>query len=116
MNEDRLIQREYSHFIDIYSGADETKLKIANDLFWKAAFLKVQLYALEDKIKRTGAVEYSNKGNSRVSLSYKTYLQSISVYQSLLKTIDKIMGSGEEDDADEFDDFILKAAETRWTT
>ena len=113
MNEDRLIQREYSHFIDIYSGADEAKLKIANDLFWKEAFLKVQLYALEDKIKRTGAVEYSNKGNSRVPLSYKTYLQSISVYQSLLKTIDKIMGSGEEDDTDEFDDFILKAAETR---
>ena len=116
MNEDRLIEREYKHFIDIYSGADDTKLKIANDLFWKAAFLKVQLYALEDKIKRTGAVEYSNKGNSRVSLSYKTYLQSISVYQSLLKTIDKIMGSGEDDDTDEFDDFILKAAETRWTT
>lgn len=116
MNEDRLIEREYRYFIDIYSGADETKLKIANDLFWKAAFLKVQLYALEDKIKRTGAVEYSNKGNSRVSLSYKTYLQSISVYQSLLKTIDKIMGSGEDDDTDEFDDFILKAAETRWTT
>ena len=116
MNEDRLIEREYKHFIDIYSGADETKLKIANDLFWKAAFLKVQLYALEDKIKRTGAVEYSNKGNSRVSLSYKTYLQSISVYQSLLKTIDTIMGSGEDDDTDEFDDFILKAAETRWTT
>ena len=113
MNEDRLIEREYRYFIDIYSGADETKLKIANDLFWKVAFLKVQLYALEDKIKRTGAVEYSNKGNSRVSLSYKTYLQSISVYQSLLKTIDKIMGSGNDDDTDEFDDFILKAAETR---
>ena len=46
MNEDRLIEREYRYFIDIYSGADETKLKIANDLFWKAAFLKVQLYAL----------------------------------------------------------------------
>ena len=73
MNESRLIEREYSHFIDIYSGANETKLKIANDLFWKAAFLKVQLYALEDKIKKTGAVEYSNKGNSRVSLSYKTF-------------------------------------------
>ena len=68
---------------------------------------------LEDKIKRTGAVEYSNKGNSRVSLSYKTYLQTISVYQSLLKTIDKIMGNGNEDDTDEFDDFVLKAAEIR---
>ena len=41
MNEDRLIEKEYHHFIDIYSNADETKLKIANDLFWKAAFLKV---------------------------------------------------------------------------
>ena len=101
MNEDRLIEKEYHHFIDIYSNADETKLKIANDLFWKAAFLKVQLYALE------------NKGNSRVSLSYKTYLQTISVYQSLLKTIDKIMGNGNEDDTDEFDDFVLKAAEIR---
>ena len=51
MNEDRLIEREYKQFIDIYSGADETKLKIANDLFWKAAFLKVELYALEAQVQ-----------------------------------------------------------------
>ena len=38
MNEDRLIEKEYHHFIDIYSNADETKLKIANDLFGKQHF------------------------------------------------------------------------------
>lgn len=112
MIKDELIKKEYQNYKEIFKNADPVKLQLADDLFNKAAFLKVQLEDLERQIKKSGAVQYSTKGNSRISIAYKTYLQSVTVYQGIVKSIDKIMDNTTDEEDDSFDEF-LKNIESR---
>jgi hypothetical protein len=51
-------------------------------------------------------VEFSSKGNSRQTQCYKTYIQSLGVYQNIIKTLNTIMGRNAIDEDDEFDEFM----------
>ena len=83
------------------------KTKLVNELLLKAAFLKVQLDGLELQIKKYGAVQMKN-GEFRESVSYKTFLSSLAVYQTIIKTLNSIMGKNTIDEDDEFDEFMKK--------
>lgn len=111
-SKDELVQKEYMRLRKIYEGADDSKLKLVDELLYRGAFLKVELCDLEYQIRKLGCVQYSNKGNARITTAYKSYLQTVSVYQNVVKAIDKIMESSviEEDDA--FDEFIKQAKES----
>lgn len=111
MNKDELVKKEHESFREIYRNSDPLKLQLCDDLLNKAAFLKVELRLLEGSIKKTGAVQYSTKGNIRVAVAYKTYLQTVTVYQSVIKSIDKIMANTADTDDDAFDEFLKKAEE-----
>ena len=86
---------------------EESKTQLVNELLLKAAFLKVQLDGLELQIKKYGAVQMKN-GEFRESVSYKTFLSSLAVYQTIIKTLNSIMGKNTIDEDDEFDEFMKK--------
>ena len=97
---------EYKRLKTLFSNVDESKSELSDELIKKAAFLKIELDGLEVKIKKYGAVQTSNKGNVRESIHYKTYLQTINVYQGIIRTLNTIMGKNIVDEDDEFDAFM----------
>ena len=100
------VRKEYERLLALFKDVDETKTKLVDELLKKAAFLKVELDELQAQVKRRGAVEYSSKGNSRQTLCYKTFLTSLGVYQTIIKTLNSIMGKNQADEDDEFDEFM----------
>jgi len=105
------VEKEYKRLKKLFEGIDNVKEELVDELLRKSAFLKVELDKLEEVIKSTYVVQVSNKGNQRVNLAYKTYLQSLTTYQSIIKTLNSILGRSIEDGDDEFDDFIKNATQ-----
>lgn len=103
------VYREYLRLKKLFEGSDEAKKSLVDELLKKASFLKVELDNLEDDIGKSYVVETSNKGNQRVNLKYKTYLQSVIAYQSIIKTLNTILGKEVDEGEDEFDKFIEEA-------
>lgn len=104
--ETKKIQSEYERLSALFKDVDETKTKLVDELLKKAAFLKVQLDELQEEVVERGAVEYSSKGNSRQTPCYKTFLASLGVYQTVIKTLNSVMGKNAIDEDDEFDEFM----------
>ena len=102
----KTIREEYERLKALFVNVDESKAELVDELLKKASFLKFNLDTLELQIQKNGAIEKSNKGNVRESIYYKTYLQSVNVYQSIIKTLNTIMGKNVIDADDEFDDFM----------
>lgn len=100
------IKQEYERLTALFKDVDETKTKLVDELLHKAAFLKVQLDELQEEVISHGAVEYSSKGNSRETPCYKTFLASLGVYQTVIKTLNSIIGKNAIDEDDEFDEFM----------
>lgn len=105
------ISAEYARLKALFQNVEPTKAELVDDLVSKAAFLKVELDGLEAKVRSNGSVERSSKGNVRQSLYYKTYLQSLSVYQSIIRTLNAIIGKDNVDEDDDFDEFIKESNE-----
>ena len=63
MNEN--VEKEYQRLKDLFVDVEESKKNLVDELLKKAAFLKVELDDLELNIKKYGAIQRSNKGNSR---------------------------------------------------
>ena len=103
------VQIEYARLLDLFKDVDENKKKLINELLMKAAFLKVQLDELEVSLKKHGAIQFSNKGNARETVNYKTYLKTLTVYQGIIKTLSIVMGRNTIDNDDEFDEFLRTA-------
>ena len=108
MKQTDVIQAEYIRLKNLFLNVDESKAKLVDELLRKASFLKWNLDTLEQNIIKNGSIEKSNKGNIRESIYYKTYLQTVNVYQSIIKTLNTIMGKNVIDPDDEFDDFMSK--------
>lgn len=104
-----LIKQEYTRLKSLFSGCDESKLKLVEELLKKAAFLKVELEELEVIICENGFVEEAPRGGTRVSTHYKAYLQTVAIYQGIIKTLNSIFGKQVIKDDDAFDDFMNKA-------
>lgn len=102
----RRVDEEYARLKVLFENVDESKAKLVDELLLNAAFLKVQLDDLKQKVKTYGAVETSNKGNRRESIFFKTYLASLSTYQGIIKTLNSILGKDAIDGDDEFDEFL----------
>lgn len=107
------VYEEYKRLKKLFEGADEGKSELVDELLKKASFLKVELDDLEDGIARTYVIQTSSKGNQRMNLSYKVYLQSLSTYQSIIKTLNSILGTQVDEGDDEFDKFMN---DLKWTT
>ena len=107
------VNEEYKRLKNLFINVDESKTELVDELLKKASFLKVELDGLEFQIKKYGSIQKSNKGNVRESIYFKTYLQSINVYQSIIKTLNTIMGKNSIDEDDEFDAFL---GSLNWTT
>ena len=101
------VRKEYERLSALFKDVEESKTKLVNELLLKAAFLKVQLDGLELQIKKYGAVQMKN-GEFRESVPYKTFLSSLAVYQTIIKTLNSIMGKNTIDEDDEFDEFMKK--------
>ena len=104
---DDKVRKEYERLSALFKDVEESKTKLVNELLLKAAFLKVQLDGLELQIKKYGAVQMKN-GEFRESVSFKTFLSSLAVYQTIIKTLNSIMGKNTIDEDDEFDEFMKK--------
>ena len=100
------VDAEYQRLLLLVKDVDETKKQLLNELLHKAAFLKVKMDILEEKMKRGGVTQKSSKGNVRISQRFKTYLVSLQAYQQVIKTINTIAGKNKIDDDDEFDEFM----------
>lgn len=104
-------RKELERIKGIYKDCDPSKLRLAEGLMGKAAFLKAQLDSLERKVSENGPIQRSSRGNARVSPTYKAYLQTVSAYQAAVRAIDRIMGGSAEEGDDQFDEFMKKAME-----
>ena len=100
------VYEEYQRLKKLFINVDESKAELVDELLEKASFLKVELDTLEKQVNKRGAIETSNKGNTRVSIYYKTYLQTVNIYQGIIKTLNSIMGKNILDEDDEFDAFM----------
>lgn len=109
MTRQQNIQTEYERLRSLFSRIDETKIELVDELLKKAAYLKVELDNLQKDIDKCGVIQVSNKGNTRVNIAFKTYLQTVSIYQGIIKTLNSIFGSTVDDGDDEFDEFVKRA-------
>ena len=100
------VDAEYQRLLLLVKDVDETKKQLLDELLHKAAFLKVKMDILEEKMKRGDVTQKSSKGNVRISQRFKTYLASLQAYQQVIKTINTIAGKNKIDDDDEFDEFM----------
>ena len=100
------VDAEYQRLLLLVKDVDDTKKQLLDELLHKAAFLKVKMDILEEKMKRGGVTQKSSKGNVRISQRFKTYLASLQAYQQVIKTINTIAGKNKIDDDDEFDEFM----------
>lgn len=107
----KCVHDEYIRLKKLFDAVDPAKAELVDELLKKASFLKVELDRLEEQVKKYGSVQTSTKGNQRVSVCYKTYLSSINTYQTIIRTLNSIMGKNIIDEDDEFDDFLKKALE-----
>ena len=105
----RNVKKEYERLKSLFKDVDEKKSELVDELLKKAAFLKDQLDELESEINMEGAILHFSDGTSKQSPAYKTFLSSVGAYQSIIKTLNGIMGSDVIDEDNEFDDFIKKA-------
>ena len=99
------VRKEYERLLALFKDVDETKTKLIDELLHKAAFLKVQLDELQKQVDTCGAVQVKN-GEFRETVSYKTFLTSLAVYQTVIKTLNSILGRNAVDEDDEFDNFM----------
>ena len=99
------VRKEYERLLALFKDVDETKTKLVDELLHKAAFLKVQLDELQKQVTTYGAVQVKN-GEFRETVSYKTFLTSLAVYQTVIKTLNSILGRNAADEDDEFDNFM----------
>ena len=106
MDKKSLVASEYERLKRLFLNSENSKTELVEELLKKAAFLKVELEGLEGDIRKSGIVQVSNKGNTRISFSYKAYLQSVSIYSGIIKTLNSILGSNIDEGDDEFDEFI----------
>ena len=102
----KCVYEEYQRLKKLFINVEESKAELVDELLMKASFLKSELDTLEKQIQKYGTIETSNKGNVRESIYFKTYLQSINVYQSIIRTLNTIMGKNVIDPDDEFDEFM----------
>ena len=108
MNKKSNITKEYNRLKSLFQNSDETKKKMVDELFKKAAFLKVNMDELQGKIAEEGITIVNAKGVPSINPSYKAYLQSVSAYQGIIKTLNTIFGKQIEDEEDEFESFMAK--------
>lgn len=100
------VDAEYQRLLLLVKDVDETKKQLLDELLKKAAFLKVKMDILEEKLEKGGVTQKSSKGNVRISQRFKTYLASLQAYQQVIKTINTIVGKNKLEEDDEFDEFI----------
>ncbi len=111
MSKSKFVYEEYERLKSLFLVVEENKQHLVDDLLQKAAFLKVELDSLQEQIKKYGSVQISNKGNQRETVAYKSYLSSLSLYQTIIRTLNSILGKNISDNDDDFDDFIKRANE-----
>lgn len=110
------VNDEYLRLKKLFESVEEVKNELVDELLRKAAFLKAELDNLEVKINKYGSIEVSNKGNTRESIYYKTYLSTVGIYQGIIRTLNSILGKSVSDDDDSFDEFIKKASNDELST
>lgn len=111
MSKTKCVYEEYERLKSLFLNVDETKKNLVDELLQKAAFLKIELDNFQEQIKLYGAVQISNKGNQRETVAYKSYLSSLSLYQTIIRTLNSILGKNVDDGTDDFDEFIKRANE-----
>lgn len=100
--------QEYERLKGLFLNGNEDKLPIVDELLKKASFLVTSLNDYEKDIVKNGAIQKSNKGNIRTNPTVKLYLQTLSVYQQIIKTLNSILDVDVSDERDEFEEFIKK--------
>ncbi len=102
----KCVKQEYERLKCLFLNGDESKLELVDGLLKRCAFLVSELYRLEEDIIKNGTIQVSSLGNKRTNPSYKTYLSTLSVYQSIIKTLNSILGSSVDESDDEFTSFM----------
>ncbi|MDL2292532.1 hypothetical protein LJC17_02970 [Acholeplasma sp. OttesenSCG-928-E16] len=106
MGKVKCVHAEYERLKGLFDSVDPGKTILVDELLKNASFLKVELDTLQDEIKRTGVIQKSNLGNVRQSPAFKTYLSTLNTYQTIIRTLNTILGKNAIDEDDEFDDFL----------
>ena len=110
MTKEKAVQAEYRRLKAQFENADPARLELADGLIMKAAHLAIEMRGLEGQIDSCGVIQSNGRGDTRVSIAYRTYLQTISTYSGVIKALGSLLGDGGGEIDDSFDEFMRKAA------
>lgn len=79
-----MINKEFKRLTSLFSLVDESKKELVKDLFYQAAFMKVELDKLQLQIRKYGAVQISSKDAQRQTDSAKYYTKLINSYVNVI--------------------------------
>ena len=92
---DKRIRKELRRLRKFFSGADPTQLGIAENLIQNAAFIKVTLEELQEKMKSEGLIDIYQNGENQMGTKQSSALQAynnlIRNYTAVIKQLSGIM-------------------------
>lgn len=108
MEKSDVYKAEIEKLTEIFSNVDESKRKLVEGLIEDAAFLKSENWELKNLLKETGMIKVhpSIKSQQKQVFGAKQYLQNVSMYSTVIRTLNIILSKDliEEDD-DELEDY-----------
>ena len=103
------INEEIKKLTRFYKKIDKNKRTIIDNLIQQAAFIKITLLELQDKINKSGSFDLFQQGLQkfeRESPAMKSYNATIKNYQALCKQLLDMLPEDNSNDSDDFLDFI----------
>ena len=112
LDKDKRIKRKINILNKIFKEIDEDRKKLVNDLISNIAFMAVELEDLQQDIKTNGVIEkYQNGSNqfgTKQSSAFQAYTALIKNYQTSLRQLTAELPNNIAQNADDFDNFIMK--------
>jgi hypothetical protein len=112
--QDELIGKEIDRLTDIFKNLQEDKMRAAKRLIERVAFMTITLEILEDTIKTKGPTYLFKQGAQQMYIenpAQKSYNAMInrytSAYEKLFNLLPKQVIVAEEEEEDEFENFVM---------
>lgn len=102
IEKDKKIRKEFNKYKKKYGELEKDKKEFVEDLCQQAAFMKITLLELQEKVNSEGAVTTGINGNgfevTSENPAQKSYNTMIKNYNATIKTLVEMLPELEEDD------------------
>lgn len=106
------IAQEIEELTGILSNISDEKKRVAKSLIERAAFMKITLELLEDRIKKQGATYKFEQGSQKMWVenpAQKSYNTMVNRYANVIDKLNNLLPEDNPNEVDDgFDDFMKK--------